>query len=236
MILSGFILGLLGSFHCVGMCGPIVFMLPVSHDQPRLKALQVSVYHVGRLFSYALIGGLFGLLGRSFDIFGLQQQLSIAVGVLMIVMVIVTYFSGMNFTLTRPLYKLVGKLKSAMGATFKKKSMDAFFTMGFLNGLLPCGLVYTAVFGALGSASVYEGAFYMVFFGLGTVPLMTAAVYVNNFLSNGIKAVMKRAVPVVVIVIGVLFIVRGLGLGIPYMSPQQSDPMNTASIECHDIN
>lgn len=236
MLWSGFILGLLGSFHCVGMCGPIAFMLPVAHDKPGLKAMQVSVYHAGRLFSYALIGALFGILGRSFDIFGLQQQLSIAVGVIMIFLVIVTYFSGMNLTVTKPLYKLVSKLKSAMGATFKKKSMDAFFTMGFLNGLLPCGLVYMAVFGALGSAAAYEGAIYMVFFGLGTVPLMTAAVYLNNFLSTGIKSVMRKAVPVVVVVIGVLFIIRGLGLGIPYMSPQQSGPMNTASIECHDIN
>lgn len=234
MIWSGFILGFLGSFHCVGMCGPIAFMLPVSHDQPKRKALQVSFYHIGRLIAYSLIGMLFGILGRSFDIFGLQQHLSIAVGIIMIVLVVATYSSGMNFTLLKPLFGLVSKLKSGMGATFKKKSLDAFITMGFLNGLLPCGLVYMALFGALGTAGAFDGAAYMLFFGLGTVPLMTATVYLKGFLSTSIKSWMRKAVPVLVICIGILFIVRGLGLGIPYVSPEQVITVNGSQIECHN--
>ena len=234
MIWSGFILGFLGSFHCVGMCGPIAFMLPVNHENRTEKAVQISFYHIGRLISYALIGILFGLLGRSFDIFGLQQQLSIVIGIIMIILVFVRYFSGMNFTLLKPLYKLVSQLKSAMGTTFKKKSLDAFLTMGFLNGLLPCGLVYMALFGALGTAGAYDGAIYMLFFGLGTVPLMTATVYLKDFLSVKVKTRMRKAVPIMVIGIGILFIIKGLGLGIPYLSPQQIYLLNGSQIECHN--
>ncbi|WP_438961343.1 sulfite exporter TauE/SafE family protein [Nonlabens sp.] len=233
MLWSGFILGLLGSFHCMGMCGPIAFLLPVEHKKPAKKALQVSVYHSGRLFAYGLIGLLLGLVGKSFDLFGLQQQLSIIVGAAMIIMVVITYYIGMNFTVTQPLYRLVGKLKSAMGKELKKKTFDAFFTMGFLNGLLPCGLVYMAVIGAIGAGNAAEGAVYMMFFGLGTVPLMTAAVYLGNVISLKVKAAMKKAVPVFVIAIGVLFIVRGLGLGIPYLSPKNMSNQQTAQESCH---
>lgn len=233
MLWSGFILGLLGSFHCMGMCGPIAFLLPVEHKKPTKKALQVSVYHAGRLFAYGLIGLLLGLVGKSFDLFGLQQQLSIVVGAAMIVMVVITYYIGMNFTVTKPLYRLVGKLKSAMGKELKKKTFDAFFTMGFLNGLLPCGLVYMAVIGAIGSGNAMEGAVYMMFFGLGTVPLMTAAVYLGNVISLKVKSAMKKAVPVFVIGIGVLFIIRGLGLGIPYLSPKDMSNQQTAQESCH---
>lgn len=233
MLWSGFILGLLGSFHCMGMCGPIAFLLPVEHKKPTKKALQVSVYHAGRLFAYGLIGLLLGLVGKSFDLFGLQQQLSIVVGAAMIVMVVITYYIGMNFTVTKPLYRLVGKLKSAMGKEIKKKTFDAFFTMGFLNGLLPCGLVYMAVIGAIGSGNAMEGAVYMMFFGLGTVPLMTAAVYLGNVISLKVKSAMKKAVPVFVIGIGVLFIIRGLGLGIPYLSPKDMSNQQTAQESCH---
>ncbi|MGJ8684679.1 MAG: sulfite exporter TauE/SafE family protein [Nonlabens sp.] len=233
MLWSGFILGLLGSFHCMGMCGPIAFLLPVDHKKPTKKTFQVSVYHAGRLFAYGLIGLLLGLVGKSFDLFGLQQQLSIAVGVAMIIMVITTYFIGMNFTITKPLYRLVSKLKSAMGKELKKKTFDAFFTMGFLNGLLPCGLVYMAVIGAIGAGNAVEGAVYMMFFGLGTVPLMTAAVYLGNVISIKVKTVMKKAVPVFVIIIGALFIVRGLGLGIPYLSPVNMNNQQSAEQSCH---
>ena len=89
MWISALIFGLLGSFHCVGMCGPIAFLLPVDHKNNLKKLGQISLYHFGRISSYALIGILFGLLGKSFRLFGLQQQLSILVGVLMILVILI---------------------------------------------------------------------------------------------------------------------------------------------------
>jgi hypothetical protein len=233
MLWSGFVLGLLGSFHCAGMCGPIAFMLPLDHSNPTKKYLQVTLYHIGRIFAYAMIGALAGALGRSFNIFGLQQHISIALGVLMIVAVILIYGLGWKGLSMSPVYKWVQLLKKALGAEFKKKSLDAYVTMGFLNGLLPCGLVYMAVFASLSTTSIWQGSVYMIFFGLGTVPLMTLAVYAGQWISVKVRMFMKKAVPLFVIIIGLLFVIRGLGLGIPYVSPVQKGSVQSAQQSCH---
>jgi len=136
---------------------------------------------------------------------------------ILVVLIPTRLFNRYNFS--RPIYSAVGKLKSAMGNQLKDKSGKTFVTMGLLNGLLPCGLVYMAVFGTLASGSAVQGAWYMVFFGLGTVPLMTAAIYLGNFLKTSVKQKVMKLIPVFVVIIGLLFIVRGLGLGIKYISP-----------------
>ena len=89
MLYTAIIFGLISSLHCIGMCGPIAMMLPVDHKNPSKKALQILIYHLGRLTSYGILGLAFGLLGRGFYMAGIQQQLSIAVGVGMIVIAIV---------------------------------------------------------------------------------------------------------------------------------------------------
>ncbi len=233
MLVSAFILGLLGSLHCVGMCGPIAFMLPVDRSNSFKKVSQIGVYHFGRLLAYSLIGLVFGLVGKSLYIFGIQQQLSIIIGVLMIVLVLIPYKTLGKYNLSRPLNKLISKVKSSLGKALKKKSADTFLTIGFLNGFLPCGLVYMAVFGAVATGSLLEGSLYMVLFGLGTIPLMTTAIYLGKFLNTAVKQRIQKAIPVFVVIIGVLFILRGLGLGIPYLSPAPIVEMTTSAIECH---
>ncbi len=233
MIFAGFILGLLGSFHCVGMCGPIAFMLPVDHHNPAKKITQITIYHIGRLLAYSSIGLVFGLLGKSFYIFGMQQQLSIFTGVLMIIVVVIPYQIFNKYNFSKPVFKLISKVKSSLGAALKKKTTDTFLTIGFLNGFLPCGLVYMGVFGAISQNSLWQSALYMALFGLGTIPLMTAAIYLGNFLSGKSKQHIRKAVPVFVVIIGVLFILRGLGLGIPYLSPTPIVDVVTATIDCH---
>ncbi len=233
MLYSAFILGLLGSLHCVGMCGPIAFMLPVDRSNSFKKVSQIGVYHIGRLLAYSLIGLVFGLLGKSLNLFGIQQQLSIAIGVLMIVVVLIPYRTFAKYNLSKPLNKVISKVKSNLGQALKKKTPDTFLTIGFLNGFLPCGLVYMAVFGAIATGSLLQGSFYMILFGLGTVPLMTSAIYLGKFLNQTIKQRIQKAIPVFVVLIGVLFILRGLGLGIPYISPTPVVEMATSAIDCH---
>ncbi len=233
MLYSAFILGLLGSLHCVGMCGPIAFMLPVDRSNSFKKVSQIGVYHIGRLLAYSLIGLVFGLLGKSLNLFGIQQQLSIAIGVLMIVVVLIPYRTFAKYNLSKPLNKVISKVKSNLGQALKKKTPDTFLTIGFLNGFLPCGLVYMAVFGAIATGSLLQGSFYMVLFGLGTIPLMTSAIYLGKFLNHTIKQRIQKAIPVFVVLIGVLFILRGLGLGIPYISPAPVVEMATSAIDCH---
>jgi len=233
MLLSALVLGLLGSLHCMGMCGPIAFMLPVDRSNSFKKVGQIALYHLGRITSYAFIGLIFGLLGKSLYIFGIQQQLSIGIGVLMIVLVIIPMRYTSNFKLTQPLYHLVSKVKSSLGSALKKKTADTFLTIGFLNGFLPCGLVYMAVFGAIAMGTIAESSLYMALFGIGTIPLMTTAVYIGKFLNQKMRTRIQRAIPVVVVIIGVLFILRGLGLGIPYVSPSPVVEMVDSAIDCH---
>lgn len=219
MIFTGFLFGLLGSFHCVGMCGPIAFMLPIDRTTRWKSIVQTSLYHSGRIFSYAMMGAIFGLLGKGFYFFGLQQQLSIVVGVLMILSILLPKVFH-KVPIAKPIIKFTNSVKNSLGASLKKKETSTFFTIGFLNGLLPCGLVYMAIFGALTSTTFYEGALYMALFGLGTVPLMTAVVLLGNITSVINRRRIQQLIPVVVVVIGLFFVIRGLGLGIPFVSPK----------------
>lgn len=233
MLYSAFILGILGSFHCIGMCGPIAFMLPVSRKNKMIKFFQIFLYHFGRLFSYSIIGLAFGLIGKSLNIFGIQQQLSIGIGVLMILVILLPSKKLQKFNFSSPLYRIIGKVKSSLGAALKKRTPDTFFTIGFLNGFLPCGLVYMAVLGAVASGSTVSGSLYMLLFGLGTIPLMTTAVFFSSLLSGGIRYKIQRLIPTFVFLIGLLFILRGLGLGIPYLSPAPAITLVEASASCH---
>lgn len=233
MLFSAVILGLLGSFHCVGMCGPIAFMLPVDRSNSLRKVTQIGLYHFGRLLAYSSIGFFFGLVGKSLYIFGLQQKLSIVIGVLMIVVVLIPHKIVSKYNFSKPSYKIISKVKSALGSALKKKTNDTFLTIGFLNGFLPCGLVYMAVFGAIASGNIVNGSLYMFLFGLGTIPLMTTAIYLGKFLNATIKQRIQKAIPVFVIVIGLLFILRGMGLGIPYISPEPVVEMASSAIDCH---
>jgi len=223
----------MGSFHCVGMCGPIAFMLPVDHNKPAKKLFQVFLYHLGRLTSYSLIGLIFGFLGKGLYVFGLQQRLSIIIGVLMIVIILIPYKTFGKYNFSKPIYSFLNKIKSQLGKELQKKSPDTFLTIGFLNGLLPCGLVYMALFGSIATANPWLGALFMVLFGLGTIPLMTTAVYFGSMLKGSAKKSVQRLIPVFVILVGLLFILRGMGLGIPYISPEPVMEVVDSTLECH---
>lgn len=219
MLATAFLLGLLGSFHCVGMCGPIAFLLPVNRKNNWIKLGQTFIYHGARILAYSLLGLFFGLIGKSLNLFGFQQYLSIAIGALMILLVLIPQKKLAKYNFSQPVFRLISKVKSGLGTQLKKRTPDTFFTIGFLNGFLPCGLVYMAIFGAIASAELWRGAAYMMAFGVGTIPLMTTAIYLGNFLSAKTRQYIRKAIPVMVILIGCLFILRGLGLGIPFISP-----------------
>nr|WP_299073995.1 sulfite exporter TauE/SafE family protein [uncultured Allomuricauda sp.] len=234
VFLSAIILGFLGSLHCLGMCGPIAFMLPLDQNNTTRKTTQLFIYHFGRLLAYGIIGLLFGFLGKGLSLFGIQQKLSIVIGVVMIALVLIPSKYVLSGRLSRPIYTVLGKLKSKLGAELKKKTPDVFLTIGFLNGFLPCGLVYMALLGAIGLAHGLQAGAYMILFGLGTIPLMTFVVFSRGLMKGALRQNLKKVIPVFVILIGILFIIRGLGLGIPYVSPKpiQTD-LATATIECH---
>lgn len=232
MLLSAVILGMLGSFHCIGMCGPIAFLLPLDHKNKTKKAFQIVIYHSGRILTYALIGFIFGWLGKGLFVSGLQQRLSIIIGIIIILIALIPLKKTKSNLITKKMMLWISRVQSALGKQLKKKKTSALFSIGFLNGFLPCGLVYMALFTAIALGNPYQSSIYMVFFGLGTIPLMTSAVYLGNFLSVSVRKKITKAIPVFVICIGILFIVRGLGLGIPYLSPSDIQLMVKANPNC----
>ena len=235
MLWSALVLGLLGSFHCIGMCGPIAFLLPLDRTNRSKRIFQLLSYHLGRLFTYGFLGFVFGLVGKSLNLFGIQQQLSIVIGVSMVVMILLPSKILGSYNFSKPIYSIIANLKDVIGMLLKKRSSKTFFVLGFLNGLLPCGLVYMAVFGAMATGSATFGALYLVVFGLGTVPLMTAAIYLGNFLKGKAKQTILKAIPVFVVLIGLLFIMRGMGLGIKYISPSNmvTEQQVDSKYDCH---
>jgi len=222
MLYTAFILGLLGSFHCIGMCGPIAFVLPLDRTSKTKMIYQTVLYHLGRLIAYSLIGILFGIIGKGLYLAGFQQRLSILMGVIMIITVIVPVSFFNRISITKPIYKLIGTVKQQLGLYLNKKSDKSIFLIGFFNGFLPCGLVYMALIGSIATSNAVLGASYMLLFGLGTVPMMTIAVFAGNFLKLSLRNKIQKVIPVFVIIIGLLFILRGLGLGIPYVSPSDT--------------
>lgn len=233
MLYSAFIFGLISSLHCIGMCGPIALMLPVDRNNPTKKTTQIITYHLGRLTAYGTIGLIFGLLGKGFFLAGIQQQLSIFIGIAMIVIVLVPERIFAKYNFSKPVFKLISKIKTTLGSQFKNKSYKSLYTIGLLNGFLPCGMVYVALFGAIAMQSASYGVLYMILFGLGTVPLMSSVVYLNSFLTLSFRNKIQKAIPYVAILIGILFILRGLGLGIPYVSPTNMSLFVQENPNCH---
>ena len=234
MLYTAFIFGLISSFHCIGMCGPIAMMLPVDRNNQAKKIVQITLYHLGRLTAYGMLGLFFGILGKGLFLAGMQQQLSIIVGILMIIFVLVPERILANYNFSKPIFKLISKVKSHLGNQFKRKSPDALFTIGLLNGFLPCGMVYAALFGAIAMQSEILGVSYMLLFGLGTIPMMSAVVLISNFLTVPVRNKIQKLIPVFVILIGCLFIIRGLGLDIPYISPKTISLIVQANPDCHN--
>ena len=233
MLYSAFLLGLISSLHCIGMCGPIALMLPVDRNNPEKKAVQILTYHAGRIVAYSAIGLVFGLLGRVFYLAGFQQQLSLFAGMLMIVIAIVPERILARYNFSKPVFKIISRIKASLGARFKNPSFSSLFSIGLLNGFLPCGMVYAAVFGALAMSHLGLGTIYMALFGMGTIPLMSSVVYFQRFITAPVKNRIQKIIPYAIGCIGILFVLRGLALDIPYVSPSNMSLFVQAKPNCH---
>jgi sulfite exporter TauE/SafE len=231
LITGGMALGLFGSFHCVGMCGPIALSLPIRSENPLAKFGGTLLYNSGRVVTYVLLGGVFGLAGMSLAFFGFQQWLSIVLGVAILLYL---FFSKMHLSERFPLpgmEPLFLKIRNILGRLYAKENFAALFSIGLLNGLLPCGMVYMALAGALAMGSPTDSAVFMASFGAGTLPLMWAFAFFGNFLASGIRMKLRRASPYIMGIVAGLLIIRGLGLGFPVISPKV-DQGHREMIQC----
>lgn len=210
-----FALGLLGSLHCAAMCGPLMLALPVPPGGPARFILGRTVYQLGRIATYSLLGVVAGLMGKSILFIGLQRWLSIALGV----GILGGFLLSKKVSLSAPVVRVVTRLKAAMSVQLQRRSFRALVLLGMLNGLLPCGLVYVAMAGAVSRGTIPGGVMYMAAFGLGTLPTMLGISLSGKLFPMTLRMRLRRAIPVGVCVLAGLLILRGMALGIPYVSP-----------------
>ncbi len=213
-------IGLVGSFHCIGMCGPIAVALPLKSHGWGNKVAGSIIYNLGRSITYAILGLMFGLLGQGIHLAGFQQWASILLGIIMIISVLFPYFFKQKISLGSLFTGYAARLINNLRKLFSNRSSSSLFLIGLLNGLLPCGLVYVAIAGAINTNEITGGALFMGLFGLGTIPMMLAVSLTGNAVSTGLRSKMRKAVPYFIILLGILFVLRGLALGIPYVSPK----------------
>ncbi|MBK9109771.1 MAG: sulfite exporter TauE/SafE family protein [Saprospiraceae bacterium] len=214
IVLTGLATGLFGSLHCVGMCGPIALSLSNTGQNIATSLL----YNFGRAISYSFMGLFFGFIGNHFALAGLQQLLSILAGSLILIIFLFHYFiDGKPWWISR-WYKTV---QNALSELISKPKTSWFpFELGILNAWLPCGLVYLALMTAMASGSPWSGAGLMFFFGLGTIPLMFVLMLFGQKLHLKYRMHIQKMIPVFIIAVALLLILRGLNLGIPYLSPK----------------
>jgi len=226
-------LGLASSLHCVGMCGPIAFSLGLNPENKLDFTLRNLTYQLGRVSTYAVMGAVLGVLGFSISFAGLQNPLSITVGILMILLALLPKNLGAANLGMNSFARVMYKIKSGLGKFLRRKNYSSLYITGLLNGLLPCGAVYAALTGSMAMGSIGGGAVFMICFGLGTIPLMFASVLAGNVVSLQTRQKILKLLPYLMVLLGILFILRGLSLNIPYISPTLESLQIDGEEHCH---
>ncbi|MFC2170351.1 sulfite exporter TauE/SafE family protein [Calditrichota bacterium] len=218
-IWTGFIIGFFGSVHCIGMCGPIVLALPGAQSN-RLFFITSRIFHsLGRSLTYALMGLVIGLIGQSIKVAGFQQGLSIVLGVMILLGVLLPSRFSSKLLNSPVVQKGIAKTRSWWASLFGHKSLVSLFVIGILNGFLPCGFVYVGLAGAASTGSAINGALFMALFGFGTTPALLATALAGKMIGIGFRSFVRKLLPAGAILLATLMILRGLSLGIPYISP-----------------
>jgi len=210
-----FALGLLGSLHCAAMCGPLLLALPVAAGGAGRFIAGRLVYQFGRVLTYALLGVFAGLVGQSVFLAGFQRRLSLALGVA----VLVGFFVSKKIAVSAPVVRLVLALKNLMAVQLRRRDFRSLALLGMLNGLLPCGLVYAALANAATAKNIPLAVAQMTVFGLGTLPMMLAIGLSGRMFPPAVRLKLRAAIPLGICLLAALLILRGLALGIPYVSP-----------------
>jgi uncharacterized protein len=232
IVLGGFLLGLFGSAHCVGMCGPIALSLPGGTANKIELITGRLLYNAGRIVTYMLLGILIGILGTGFTFAGLQQGVSIISGVVLLSFVLMP--AGF---LNRWMHYSPGFFNSYFGSIFRKlmksESRFSLLGIGLLNGFLPCGFVYMGLIGAVAMGTISQSVLFMALFGLGTVPVMLTMSLLTSMVKPDFKAKIGKIFPYMTAFVAILLILRGLELGIPFISPILSAGAEMGAESCH---
>ena len=228
VFLGGLLMGLMGSLHCVGMCGALALILPIKTATTAAKINGILTYNLGRVLTYTLLGTIFGIIGQGFSLAGWQQWASIAIGALMILFTI--------GTIRQPRIKIIEQLSAAVskriGTLFSQPTYRSLLSIGILNGFLPCGLVYMSIATATALGTVWMGSLFMAAFGIGTIPAMFALSFSKNLVTPQFRLSLQKVLPIFTIVVGSLLMLRGMNLGIPFISPKITVEANCVKASC----
>jgi sulfite exporter TauE/SafE len=227
-ITAALILGVAGSLHCIAMCGPLVTALESVSLQKRWTAPQF-MYHAGRWTTYAVLGLAVGFVGQGFATLGLQRWSVLIAGITMIIFL---FLPTLTHRIKFPFYGITNRLRTTMGNALQSRKLAHRFVFGLLNGLLPCGLVYTALAGSLAAAEAWKGSLFMLTFGVATTPGLLAVSQLTTWLKNRFKATTSKRIQLAFSIIALLVLLRGANLGIPFLSPHFDHPKQTMNC-CH---
>ena len=233
LIAGGFILGLAGSFHCIGMCGPLSLSLPVHNiGSSHKKWGALTTYQLGRVLTYTILGLLIGLAGRPLYFSSYQQTGSIIAGLLIITMALC--YNKKSFHIRWPgLDSFFNIIRTSIARRIHKAhGPQDYLFLGMANGWLPCGMVYVALVSSLSASTILESIAYMTAFGAGTMPAILLIGISGYLIKPTLRHSLQKLIPYCIGGMGLLPVLRGLNLGIPYISPiLPTEPTN--SISCH---
>jgi sulfite exporter TauE/SafE len=221
IFVTSLIIGLTANFHCIGMCGPLALAIPVNRTSNWTILFGVLQYNFGRIITYSILGALVGLIGITIETFGVLQWISIISGVLMIIYAWRKWIST-KIEAKIPMFGMNKVVSAGLGKVLAKKSPFKLLLLGSLNGLLPCGMVYLALMNAILAGNSLNSSLAMAFFGIGTLPAMVFVGFAANRISSNLRYKFSLAIPYLLTIIGLLVILRGLNLDIPYISPKIS--------------
>jgi uncharacterized protein len=219
-VLSGLALGFLGSLHCIGMCGPIALALPSQSNSELGFYFGRILYNFGRVITYSTMGLIIGWIGQKINLAGYQQIVSVSLGVIILITVLFPDRTKNYFIKLKHIQSVTKILQLSIGALLGKGRQGSLFAIGMLNGFLPCGFVYVALTGAVASGDVEKSILFMTLFGLGTIPAMFSTSIATNLLGQNFRKKTNRVIPLFASLLAIIFILRGLNLGIPYLSPK----------------
>lgn len=211
-----FTLGLFGSLHCVGMCGPLaIAFCGAEHDSISSKLMSGLGYNLGRTITYAVLGLVFGLLGSFLFVADIQKALSIFLGGILVVSFLMSIDIDAKINAVPFVKNIYNKLRVAIGNLYQQSKKYPPIVLGMANGLLPCGLVYLALTGALATGDLLQGLIFMTLFGLGTIPMLLGLVLGFNFMNVSIRSKFRKILPYVTLFFGLFLIYRGIVIDMP---------------------
>ena len=212
MIYTAFIMGLIGSLHCMGMCGPISMLLPSDPAKRNRYLIGRLIYNGGRIVTYTILGFLVGIIGEEISGFTSQKYLSIIIGVVILLVFIIPQKWISKLSLLPHVNRFNNLVKSSLSIYYKKYSLLSQFTFGLLNGLLPCGMVYAALSGAFLMNHLWQSMLFMTLFGLGTLPMMLSFSFLGSMVRKLFTFKPKLIYTVSYLVLAIWLIFRGITL------------------------